>query len=274
MKKASKAVLSIVPEFGAERAVVRYLVGGNWSGDQLSQKLPVPETKAWFESSLLKEFSRQGLTVQGADDLSEPEASVAARESLRIESDPLADLERYMNKESDNFLADAIFKAVAVREKDKVSDLREVAVSSLKESLTTWMRNQGHPEYVDEVHLIDGAGLSRSNRVTPRAFLALLKEFSKHPSFNVLWDSLPIAGVDGTLKNRMKKTAAEGIARAKTGTLRGAYQLAGYIPLGDPQSPREFVPFVLLSAATAKEKDEVRAFQDKLVAKVTAKLRE
>ncbi len=273
LKKASKALLSIVPEFGADRAVIRYLVGGSWSGDPVSQKLPVPDTRAWFANAFLKELGRQGLKLEESKDVS-AEGAPAIQERLRIESDPLSDLERYMNKESDNFLADAIFKAVAVREKDKTSDLREVASFALRESLMTWMKNQGHPEYADEVHLIDGAGLSRSNRVTPRAFLALLREFSKHPSFPVLWNSLPIAGVDGTLKNRMKKTAAEGIARAKTGTLRGAYQLAGYIPLGDPASPREYIPFVLLSAATAKEKDEVRAFQDKLVAKVTARLRE
>ncbi|MCX8108349.1 MAG: D-alanyl-D-alanine carboxypeptidase, partial [Verrucomicrobiae bacterium] len=74
-----------------------------------------------------------------------------------------------------------------------------------------------------------GCGLSRGNLITPAAIVALLRYMDRHPSRNDFRNSLPVAGVDGTLKDRMVGTPAEGNARAKTGSLRGIHTLAGYV---------------------------------------------
>jgi D-alanyl-D-alanine carboxypeptidase/D-alanyl-D-alanine-endopeptidase (penicillin-binding protein 4) len=77
--------------------------------------------------------------------------------------------------------------------------------------------------------LSDGSGLSRNDMITADATVQLLTYMSKQKYAAVWRAALPIAGVDGTLRNRMKGTAAEGNLRAKTGSLSSAASLSGYV---------------------------------------------
>ena len=77
--------------------------------------------------------------------------------------------------------------------------------------------------------LDDGSGLSRNDMITADASVQLLTFMSKHRFADVFRDALPIAGVDGTLRNRFKGTLAENNLRAKTGSLSSAASLAGYV---------------------------------------------
>lgn len=77
--------------------------------------------------------------------------------------------------------------------------------------------------------IADGSGLSHDNRVSPELEVALLRYARKDDSiYPVLYENLPIAGVDGTLESRMKDTSAYKNVRAKTGTINGVITLAGY----------------------------------------------
>jgi D-alanyl-D-alanine carboxypeptidase/D-alanyl-D-alanine-endopeptidase (penicillin-binding protein 4) len=80
-----------------------------------------------------------------------------------------------------------------------------------------------------DVLLEEGSGLSRRDVITPNATVALLSFMNQHQLADVYRNALPIAGVDGTLQNRMKGTAAAGNVRAKTGSLRYVYTLSGYV---------------------------------------------
>ena len=77
--------------------------------------------------------------------------------------------------------------------------------------------------------LSDGSGLSRNDMITAEATLQLLTYMRKHRYAIAFRDALPIAGVDGTLRNRMKGTVAENNLRAKTGTLSSASSLSGFV---------------------------------------------
>ena len=77
--------------------------------------------------------------------------------------------------------------------------------------------------------LNDGSGLSRNDMITAEASVQLLTYMSKHRYADAFREALPIAGVDGTLRNRMKGTPAENNLRAKTGSLSSASSLAGYV---------------------------------------------
>ena len=77
--------------------------------------------------------------------------------------------------------------------------------------------------------LSDGSGLSRNDMITAEASVELLSFMNRHRYASVFRDALPIAGVDGTLKNRLKNTAAQNNLRAKTGSLSSAASLAGYV---------------------------------------------
>ena len=77
--------------------------------------------------------------------------------------------------------------------------------------------------------LVDGCGVGRRNFVTARAVATLLVAMHKKADWRIWYDSLPIAGVDGTLKSRMTRTAAAGNVHAKTGTLGQVRALSGYV---------------------------------------------
>lgn len=77
--------------------------------------------------------------------------------------------------------------------------------------------------------LTDGSGLSRNDMITPEASVQLLTYMSRHRFATAFREALPIAGVDGTLRNRMRGTVAENNLRAKTGSLSSAATLSGYV---------------------------------------------
>lgn len=77
--------------------------------------------------------------------------------------------------------------------------------------------------------LTDGSGLSRNDMITAESSVQLLTYMSRHRYASVFREALPIAGVDGTLRNRMKGTVAENNVRAKTGSLSSAATLSGYV---------------------------------------------
>jgi D-alanyl-D-alanine carboxypeptidase/D-alanyl-D-alanine-endopeptidase (penicillin-binding protein 4) len=80
-----------------------------------------------------------------------------------------------------------------------------------------------------EVRFEEGSGLSRNNLLTARATVGLLAAMARHPAANDFEASLPVAGRDGTLRTRLRGTAAEGNVKAKTGTLRWANAVSGYV---------------------------------------------
>ncbi len=84
---------------------------------------------------------------------------------------------------------------------------------------------------VTESNLVinDGSGLSRNDMITANTTVQLLTFMSKHRYYQAFYDALPIAGTDGTLRTRMKSTAAEGNLRAKTGSLSSVASLSGYV---------------------------------------------
>jgi D-alanyl-D-alanine carboxypeptidase/D-alanyl-D-alanine-endopeptidase (penicillin-binding protein 4) len=81
----------------------------------------------------------------------------------------------------------------------------------------------------DSLVLNDGSGLSRNDMITADATVQLLTFMHQHPHAEVFRAALPVAGIDGTLRNRMRGTAAENNVRAKTGSLSSAASLAGYV---------------------------------------------
>jgi D-alanyl-D-alanine carboxypeptidase/D-alanyl-D-alanine-endopeptidase (penicillin-binding protein 4) len=80
-----------------------------------------------------------------------------------------------------------------------------------------------------DLALNDGSGLSRNDMITANATVQLLTFMSKHKYFAQFRDALPIAGVDGTLRTRMRGTPAEGNLRAKTGSLSSVASMSGYV---------------------------------------------
>ncbi len=126
-------------------------------------------------------------------------------------------------KESDNIYAESMFYQLAATMTKKGAG-RKHAVQRINELITALNLN---PE---DYRIADGSGLSLYNYVTPRLLVELLcYAYSQESIRTPLWNALPVAGVDGTLKNRMKNTPAYGNVHAKTGTVTGISSLSGYL---------------------------------------------
>jgi serine-type D-Ala-D-Ala carboxypeptidase/endopeptidase (penicillin-binding protein 4) len=98
-----------------------------------------------------------------------------------------------------------------------------LAVKTLEDFL------RAHQVSTTDLLFDEGSGLSRNNLTSANLTVELLKVMARHRDAAVFADALPVAGVDGTLRRRMKGTPAEGNVRAKTGTLRWANALSGYV---------------------------------------------
>ena len=127
------------------------------------------------------------------------------------------------------------------------------------EVVKTFLREAG----VDPSGIIitDGSGLSRNDMVTAGATLQLLTYMSRHRYAKAFLETMPIAGVDGTLKNRLKGTAAENNVRAKTGTLSSAASLSGYVT----SAAGERLVFSIMANNYPESADARKSFIDEIV---------
>jgi D-alanyl-D-alanine carboxypeptidase/D-alanyl-D-alanine-endopeptidase (penicillin-binding protein 4) len=159
------------------------------------------------------------------------------------------------NKHSDNFLADYILKILGAELKGTPghADFGKMIITNfLKENA------------IDSAQfdIIDGSGLSRKNRITAAALTHLLFQIYKNKAlFNRFFYTLPIAGIDGTLRGRLINTRAEGNARAKTGTLNGVCTLAGYVYSAD----NELLIFTIIINEFKRGMRKFRYYQDEIV---------
>jgi D-alanyl-D-alanine carboxypeptidase/D-alanyl-D-alanine-endopeptidase (penicillin-binding protein 4) len=140
----------------------------------------------------------------------------------QVESEPLSDVLLEMDRESDNFTAELLLKQLGAEVRGTGSTAAGAAVV-LHDLGAAGVPLQG-------VLLFDGSGLSLDDRFTARALAALLLAAWKNPELRAPFlRALPVAGVSGTLEDRMQKKPARGAVRAKTGTTNRASALSGYV---------------------------------------------
>ncbi|MCX7121391.1 MAG: D-alanyl-D-alanine carboxypeptidase/D-alanyl-D-alanine-endopeptidase [Gammaproteobacteria bacterium] len=139
-------------------------------------------------------------------------------------SEPLSHLIIHLLKHSDNLYADALFKKMG-EEYTHTQGSWQNALDAEKPILTNKVGIDPN-----KIHLIDGAGLSRYNLITPESVSRMLSYIYRNPMLHdVLIPALPIAGVDGTLAGRMPMLARGEKLHAKTGSMTGVSSLAGFI---------------------------------------------
>lgn len=134
----------------------------------------------------------------------------------------LIDILVEMDKNSENYLAETVFKMLGAYDKKMTSNSKEAIryIFALLDSLQIPCL---------ECKMYDGSGLSRRNRFSPESIIYLLKFAMSNPRISLIDSLLPISGYDGTLKTRMLGTRAEGRVFAKTGTHSNASGLAGFV---------------------------------------------
>ena len=164
-------------------------------------------------------FAEQ-LRAAGVRTAGRPQAGVApqaAGEIASVTSMPVRELIRFVNVPSNNFAAEMLLKGLGARYGTAGSIRAGAAV--VRDTLA---------DIALRPSIADGSGLSRSNRTTPRAVVSLLERMDRPDVGAAFRSSLALAGVTGTVKSRMRGTAAHKRCRVKTGTLRNVTALAGY----------------------------------------------
>lgn len=211
------------------------------------------DSPATYSAQLLTTALRKaGITIEGEPGVGEAPAEVKLLQQQS--SAPLRVLLRHMNKESDNLFAEVLLKGLG-------RDFQDVGATSVGTLLSAaTLASVSAPSYSHVVE--DGSGLSYGNRLTPHIIVQLLGAMRQRPDFDVFYDSLAIAGKDGTLTERMRGTAAADNARAKTGTLNVATGLSGYVTSANDH----LVAFSILMAGDPIDWVRSTGAQDRIVA--------
>ena len=173
-------------------------------------------------------------------------------------SPPLREILPAFEKPSQNQIGEILLKTLG-RERRGVGTADSGAVV-VAEQLAAW----GIPE--EGYAIADGSGLSRHNYLSPRTIIRILDGIRRDTSFTVFYESLPVAGVDGTIRTRMRGTPAEGNVRAKTGYIDKARSLSGYVTTADGS----MLYFSLLCNNYTVPTSAVNRVQDRIAARLAA----
>lgn len=215
-----KPELRLTREPGGDAVVVTGAMPAGGAPRKLVLAIQEPALHA---ANLLAQLLKdRGIKVDGiARAAHEPDPGEATRTLLAEHlSIPLKDSVKLVNKISQNLHTEVLLRAAARQQG------RWVTPEDLQKFPATFYAKAGIAE--GDVIQTDGSGLSRHDLVTPRAFVALLAYAQKQPWFHAFLASLPVAGADGTLNERMKEPPLLGKINAKTGSVTHVRTLSGY----------------------------------------------
>ena len=173
---------------------------------------------------LLNKLKENSIEVEGISQKGQTPDKVIL---ISQRSSQLSELISLINKNSDNFLAECLFKTIGAEATGKQGNS-----FYSQQAIQKFMKDNNI--YFTGTEIVDGSGISRSDKATPLAINGVLeKMYFDLNHFEAFYNSLSIAGLDGTLRGRLIGTLAENNFRGKTGTLNGVSGLAGYLTNAD-----------------------------------------
>lgn len=198
-------------------------------GDSVQTFVTVNNPTQYAMVVLRKILRDKGIDVKGypvdIDAASVPVSLNQVKKIFTYYSPSLKEIIKVINKNSENFFAEQLLKTIGLEERNFGS------IDNGVDAMQLILKEMGiNP---DIMFIADGSGLSRLNLVTPKQIVTLLNYMYKSRYFVPFFNSLPIAGVDGTLGTRMKNTKAANKVRAKSGYLDAVRSLSGYAFTGD-----------------------------------------
>ena len=260
--QVSNQAISRNPMVSKLKITRNWLHGGNQiqvSGNvsrTTTETLSIYDSKAFFFHTFTSRLKERGITISATAyaDCPIPNDSLTVT-PLYVHRRPISQVLKQALKESDNLCAEAMFHHLA----KQYAFHNRVSFEDGTDAINDFMKkNLGfNPEHY---RIADGSGVSLYNYVSPRLLLEYLKYAYYHPDiFHPFYESLPIAGIDGTLQYRMKKTPAYRKVHAKTGSVTGVSSLAGYAKAANGHQ----LAFVIINQNVMKLR-QARAFQDRI----------
>jgi D-alanyl-D-alanine carboxypeptidase/D-alanyl-D-alanine-endopeptidase (penicillin-binding protein 4) len=191
-------------------------------GDSAGVTIAQHDPDAAYVAALMEALRDKGITVGGQTGTPESEH---ADSLFTIMSVPLKEILPAVLKPSQNQIAEVFLRTIGL-ERTGIGTA-DSGRRVVERQFTEWKIPS------DGYVVRDGSGLSRNDLISPEAVVGILDVMRRSPNFDLFFQSLPIAGVDGTIRTRMKGTAAEGNLHAKTGTLSMVRSLSGYVRTAD-----------------------------------------
>lgn len=219
----------------------------------VSVKKRVPDARDWIATTLQTVLRDTGIRHHGKLRIGPPPPG-----PLQVVADhrsqPLSEICRVVNKDSNNFVADVVWKTLGAVRFGLPQSLEKGA-----RAVSEWLVPLGYrPE---RLHLVNGSGLTYENRVRPIDVGTLLRRLYHNlelgPEF---MQSLAVGGIDGTIHHRFRG-ASHGLVRGKTGTLNGVSVLSGYVG----SHPGVLVFTIFIEGFRPKRLQQVRQLQAQIV---------
>lgn len=185
-----------------------------------SKRLNVTKPEFFFLTLLKENLLQNGIQFEG--DLIKSYSNIPGDSVITINRS-IEDVCHFLLKYSDNLSAEMLIYALASLSSKPANNQKGLTKVDSLISLIGLSKK--------EYRIVDGSGLSRYNLISSRLLVRLLVYIYKYEPeiFKIIFESLPLAGVDGTLKTRMLNSSAEKNVHAKTGTLAGVSALSGYL---------------------------------------------
>ncbi|MFG1675668.1 D-alanyl-D-alanine carboxypeptidase/D-alanyl-D-alanine-endopeptidase [Micromonospora sp. NPDC049282] len=222
-----------------------------------ADRVPEPDLTAGRQFARLLGLSGSAAQVTRGKAPAAGAAGALGAELGKVESLPVIRLVDIMISDSDNVIAEAMARQVALA-KDKPGSFAGGAAAT-----DEVLGGLGLP--VGEISLADGSGLSRTNRISPSLLtdLITLAGNGSHPELAAIFGGLPVGGWSGTLDERYRTAATRtgaGVVRAKTGTLSEVNAIAGTVTTADGR----LLTFAVLTDRTQGSLDETRQALDRI----------
>ena len=219
--ESGKKIKDLIIDVDQDRRLITVSGDVKQGADEKAYYKNVADPNLWTAENLKSFLNQRGISVTGqlATQKTPSDAELIAESESRGIDSVLTD----MNKFSNNFVAEMLTKQLASQSGENPATLK-TGVKQIELALNSLGLKQS------DFEIENPSGFTRKNKITANALnkvlFAIEKDFKIFPSLII---SLPISGVDGTLKKRMKDDPLLGLVRAKTGYLDGAISLAGYL---------------------------------------------
>lgn len=229
--------------------------------DRLTLKHHVPNHREWMRFALATALREVGIEHRG-----EIRLGVPPKGPLHVvaehRSQPLSEICRVINKDSNNFVADVVWKTLGSAQYGLPQSLDKGA-----RAVTDWLTPMGFQ--TDRLRLVNGSGLTYENRVRPadvsKLLTRLFHSLDIGPEFV---QSLAVGGVDGTIHHRFRGMSS-GLVKGKTGTLNGVSVLSGYVG----SHPGVLVFTIFVEGFKPRRLPKIRQFQAQIVELLLAHIR-
>lgn len=194
------------------------------AGDSVNLEVTHRDPDLAYLAALTEALRDRGISVDSAPTTA-IDTSTAGDTLAVLTSKPLRDILPALLKPSQNQIAEVLLRTIGLERGG--AGTADSGRKVVERQLAAW----GVPPSTYVIR--DGSGLSRYDYLAPEAIVHILDVDRRSPNFQLFYDALPIAGVDGTIKTRMRGTAAENNVHAKTGSVSNARSLSGYVRTAD-----------------------------------------